>query len=140
MRLWQTPVEEQLIQHSGACHCGRVRFEVDAPLDVDALECNCSICSKSGFLHLIVPRSRFRLLQGSAHLATYTFNTGVAKHLFCKTCGIKSFYIPRSNPDGYSVNVRCLEPTTIRRVNVSSFDGKNWQEHGADLANRSLEQ
>jgi hypothetical protein len=132
-------MEEKLFQHRGACHCGRVRFEVDAPVDLDALECNCSICSKSGYLHLIVPRSRFRLLQGSADLTTYKFNTGVAKHLFCSTCGIKPFYIPRSNPDGYSVNVRCLEPATIGQVNVSAFDGKNWQEHGADLAKRSLE-
>jgi hypothetical protein len=130
---------EELFQHRGACHCGRVRFEIDAPVDLDALECNCSICSKSGFLHLIVPRSRFRLLQGSAELTTYTFNTGVAKHLFCRTCGIKSFYIPRSNPDGYSVNVRCLDAATIRQVNVSAFDGQNWQAHGADLASRSLE-
>jgi hypothetical protein len=133
-------MEETFVQHRGACHCGRVRFEVDAALDIDALECNCSICSKSGFLHLIVPRSRFRLLQGSAELATYTFNTGVAKHLFCKTCGIKSFYVPRSNPDGYSINVRCLDPATIGHVNVSSFDGKTWEAHGADLAVRSLEQ
>jgi hypothetical protein len=133
-------MEESFVQHRGACHCGRVRFEVDAAANIDALECNCSICSKSGFLHLIVPRSRFRLLQGSADLATYTFNTGVAKHLFCKTCGIKSFYIPRSNPDGYSINVRCLDRRTISQVNVTSFDGKNWQAHGADLAVRSLEQ
>jgi hypothetical protein len=133
-------VDEDLVQHRGACHCGRVRFEVDAPIAIDALECNCSICSKSGFLHLIVPRSRFRLLQGSSHLETYTFNTGVARHLFCKTCGIKSFYIPRSNPDGYSVNVRCLDPATISRVNVSPFDGKDWEAHGADLGSRSLEQ
>jgi hypothetical protein len=117
-----------------------VRFEVDAAGDIDALECNCSICRKSGFLHLIVPRSRFRLLQGSADLTTYTFNTGVAEHLFCKTCGIKSFYIPRSNPDGYSVNVRCLDPATIRQVNVSAFDGKNWEEQGANLASRSVAQ
>ena len=130
---------EELVQHTGACHCGRVRFEIDAVSIIDALECNCSICSKGGFLHLIVPRSRFRLLQGSADLTTYTFNTGVAKHLFCKTCGIKSFYIPRSNPDGYSVNVRCLDTTNIRQVNVSSFDGKNWEGHGGELAHRSLE-
>jgi hypothetical protein len=116
-----------------------VRFEIDAAIDLDALECNCSICSKRGFLHLIVPRSRFRLLRGSEDLVAYTFNTRVAKHLFCKTCGIKSFYIPRSNPDGYSVNIRCLDPATIRHVNVSSFDGKNWQERGANLASRSLE-
>ena len=133
-------MEESLVQHRGACHCARVQFEVDAALDIDALECNCSICSKSGFLHLIVPRSRFRLLQGAADLATYTFNTGVARYLFCKTCGIKSFYIPRSNPEGYSVNVRCLDPATIRQVNVSPFDGKDWEAHGADLASRSLEQ
>jgi hypothetical protein len=133
-------MEESLVQHRGACHCARVQFEVDAALDIDALECNCSICSKSGFLHLIVPRPRFRLLQGAADLATYTFNTGVARHLFCKTCGIKSFYIPRSNPEGYSVNVRCLDPATIRQVNVSPFDGKDWEAHGADLASRSLEQ
>jgi hypothetical protein len=131
---------EQEVQHRGACHCGRVRFEVNAAADIDALECNCSICNKSGFLHLIVPRSRFRLLQGSADLVTYIFNTGVAKHLFCRTCGIKSFYIPRSNPDGYSVNVRCLDPATIRQVNISSFDGKNWERYGADLASRSFEQ
>lgn len=131
---------ESLINHSGACHCGRVRFEVEAPADIHALECNCSICSKSGFLHLIVPRSRFRLLQGYDELTIYTFNTGVARHLFCKTCGIKPFYIPRSNPDGYSVNVRCLEPATIRHVNVSAFDGKNWEEHGATLANQSVDQ
>jgi hypothetical protein len=88
---------------------------------------------------LIVPQSRFRLLQGEDQLTTYQFNTGVAKHLFCKTCGIKAFYIPRSNPDGYSVNVRCLEPVTIRHVNVSAFDGKNWEEHGAELSILSLD-
>ena len=128
-----------LVSHSGACNCGRVRFEIDAPAEIDAIECNCSICSKSGFLHLIVPQSRFRLLQGADQLTTYEFNTGVAKHLFCKTCGIKAFYIPRSNPDGYSVNVRCLEPATIRQVNVSAFDGKNWEERGAELSILSLD-
>jgi centromere protein V len=109
-------------------------FEVEAPAEIEAHDCNCSICSKSGFLHLIVPKSRFILLQGSESLSTYTFNTGVAKHLFCKRCGVKSFYIPRSNPDGYSVNVRCLEPATIRKIVVIPFDGKNWEEHAAKLA------
>ena len=130
---------ETLVRHSGACHCGRIRFEIDAPAQIDAVECNCSICSKSGFLHLIVPQSRFRLLQGSDELTTYKFNTGVARHLFCKTCGVKAFYIPRSNPDGYSVNVRCLEPLTIRQVNVSGFDGKNWEAHAAELSGLSLD-
>jgi hypothetical protein len=92
-----------LIQHRGGCHCGRVRFEVSAPAEIEVSECNCSICAKSGFLHLIVPRARFNLTCGGEYLTTYTFNTGVAKHLFCSICGIKSFYVPRSNPDGYSV-------------------------------------
>ena len=128
-----------LVRHSGACHCGRVQFEIDAPAEIDAVECNCSICRKSGFLHLIVPQVRFRLLQGSDELTIYKFNTGVAQHLFCKTCGIKAFYIPRSNPDGYSVNVRCLQPGTIKHVHVSGFDGKNWEAHGADLARLSVD-
>lgn len=125
------------VTHKGACHCGRVQFEVDAPEVLDVQECNCSICSKSGYLHLIVPASRFRLLQGEDNLTTYTFNTHVAKHLFCKTCGIKSFYVPRSNPDGYSVNVRCLEHSTIKQVNVEPFDGKNWEQHAHELAHLS---
>ena len=105
-----------------------------APAGVDATECNCSICSKSGFLHLIVPKSRFKLLQGAESLSLYQFNTGVAQHLFCKICGIKSFYVPRSNPDGYSINARCLDPGTIEKVNVTPFDGQNWEAHGAALA------
>jgi hypothetical protein len=122
-----------LVKHSGGCHCGRVRFQVEAEAEIDAVECNCSICSKSGFLHLIVPKSRFTLIQGSESLSTYTFNTGVAKHLFCKTCGVKSFYIPRSHPDGYSVNVRCLEPATIGKITVRPFDGKNWEAHAVEI-------
>jgi hypothetical protein len=121
-----------MIQHRGGCHCGRVRFEVTA--SAEATECNCSICSKSGFLHLIVPKSRFNLIQGEEYLASYTFNTGVAKHLFCKICGVKSFYIPRSNPDGYSVNARCLDPGTVKRIHVGQFDGVNWEDHAAELA------
>ena len=89
-----------MITHTGGCHCGRVRFEVDAPAEIEATECNCSICSKAGYLHLIVAQTAFRLLQGADSLETYTFNTGAAKHKFCKHCGVKSFYIPRSHPDG----------------------------------------
>lgn len=126
-----------LIVHSGGCHCGRVRFEVEAPAALEVCECNCSMCAKSGFLHLIVPRYRFRLLQGEAELAQYTFNTGVAKHLFCKTCGVKSFYVPRSNPDGYSVNARCLDAGTFASMTITLFDGKNWEQHGAGLAHLS---
>lgn len=117
----------QHITHKGGCHCGAVRYEVDAPEILEVDECNCSICSKSGYLHLIVPKSRFRLLQGEDHLTTYTFDTHEAKHLFCKTCGIKSYYIPRSHPDGFSVNARCLDEGTVKGMNISYFDGKNWE-------------
>ena len=107
------------ITHLGSCHCGAVRYEVDAPADIEADDCNCSICSRSGYLHLIVPKSHFRLLQGKDNLSTYTFDTHEAKHLFCKTCGIKSFYIPRSHPDGISVNVHCLEEGTVTSMKIT---------------------
>jgi hypothetical protein len=128
-----------LITHFGACHCGRVKFSVEAPAAIEAVECNCSICSKSGYLHLIVPKSRFTLLAGAEHLSYYTFNTGVAKHLFCNVCGIKSFYVPRSNPDGYSINVRCLDPATIDRVTLARFDGRRWEESAHRLEHLSRE-
>jgi hypothetical protein len=126
-----------LVTHRGGCHCGAVRFEVEAPARIEALECNCTICSMTGFLHLIVPRARFRLLGDPAALREYTFNTGVARHLFCGTCGIKSYYVPRSNPDGIDVNVRCLERDTIEALNVAPFDGRNWESAGAGLAHLS---
>ncbi len=122
-----------MLKHSGGCHCGRVRFEVTAPAEIKATECNCSICSKSGFLHLLVPKSRFSLLHGSECLTQYSFNTGVAKHYFCSTCGIKSFYVPRSHPDGYSVNVRCLDPGSVTALHIRPFDGANWEAHAAEL-------
>jgi len=124
--------------YSGSCHCGAVAFEVDAPSPLLVQECNCSICTKAGFLHLIVPRSRFRLLRGEGHLTTYTFNTGVAKHTFCGTCGMKPFYTPRSNPDGVDVNVNCLDPIPADMV-IEPFDGQNWEANGASLAHLSQE-
>jgi hypothetical protein len=111
-----------LVVHRGGCHCGAVRFEVRAPAVIDALECNCSICTMTGFLHLIVARERFALQQGEDALAEYRFNTGTARHLFCRHCGVKSFYVPRSHPQGYSVNVRCLAPATLERVDIELFD------------------
>ena len=123
-----------MVTHRGACHCGRVRFEVDAPARIDALECNCSICRMTGFLHLIVPPARFRLLQGAEFLTAYMFNTGVAKHRFCRVCGIKPFYVPRSNPDGIDVNVRCLDPATIESVKVELFDDANREAATAAIA------
>jgi hypothetical protein len=126
-----------MVTHHGSCHCGRVRFEVDAPAVIAALDCNCSICRMSGFLHLIVPAARFRLLAGADVLTEYTFNTGTAKHRFCRYCGIKGFYIPRSNPDGIDVNVRCLDPTTIERVDISVFDDTHRADSEAAIAHLS---
>ena len=123
-----------MVIHTGGCHCGRVRFQVEASAALRVLDCNCSICSMTGFLHLIVPRLSFRLLQGEDALALYTFGTHTARHLFCKICGIKSFYVPRSNPDGYSVNVRCLDPATIDAMAIAPFDGRNWEQHAAEIS------
>lgn len=123
-----------LVTHHGGCHCGRVRFEVDARAQIEALDCNCSICRMTGFLHLIVPASRFRLLTDPAELTDYRWNTGVARHLFCRTCGIKSFYVPRSNPDGIDVNVHCLDPGTVVELQVEAFDGSNWEANAASLS------
>lgn len=117
-----------MIVHAGGCHCKLVRFEVRAPADIDVSDCNCSICSQSGYLHLIVPADRFTLLKGREHLSTYTFNSGVAKHYFCSKCGVKSFYVPRSHPDGISVNVRCIDGGTIASMHVTPFDGKGWED------------
>ena len=117
-----------MITHTGGCHCGRVRFEVDAPAEIEVHDCNCSMCRRVGYLHLVVPKSRFRLLQGQEHLTTYTFNTGVARHLFCSVCGVKSFYVPRSHPDGYSVNARCLDPGTVEGMVVEQFNGREWEQ------------
>ena len=114
------------VKHAGGCHCGRVRFEVEAGARIEVAECNCSICDKVGYLHLIVSADRFRLLKGRDELTAYTFNTGVAQHYFCRHCGVKSFYIPRSHPDGVSVNARCLDDGTVESMTVLPYDGRNW--------------
>ena len=116
-----------MVTHSGGCHCGRVRFEVIAPKRLSVSECNCSICSKAGYLHLVVPADRFKLLSGSDTLKTYSFNTHTAKHRFCSVCGIKSFYVPRSHPDGISVNARCIDSETIEELTVTSLNGREWE-------------
>lgn len=111
-----------------------MRFEVDADETLRVSSCNCSICRLSGYQHLIVPATRFRLLAGADALSSYRFNTGVANHLFCSTCGIKAFYVPRSHPGGYSVNARCLDPATIEAVVVEhDFDGRHWEQHIHEL-------
>ena len=120
--------EGRPVKHTGGCHCGRVRFEVAAPASIRVSECNCSICSKAGYLHLIVPKDRFRLKSGAEVLTVYGFNTHTAKHMFCSVCGIKSFYVPRSHPDGFSVNACCLDPGTVQSMTVEPFNGKEWEQ------------
>ena len=133
------PASTDRVVHRGGCHCRRVRFEVDAPADIEALDCNCSICRMTGFLHLIVPAARFRLLSGEDALSEYTFNTGAAKHRFCKVCGVKSFYIPRSHPDGVDVNVRCLDAGTIASLKIVPFDDNDREAATAAVAHLTHE-
>jgi len=119
---------------NGGCHCGRVRFEIEVPAEIIVHRCNCSMCMKAGYLHLIVAADHFRLLDGEDDLTEYQFHTGVARHLFCAHCGIKSFYVPRSHPDAFSVNLNCLDlPDTIT-VTVEDFDGQNWSKSRGQLA------
>ena len=113
--------------YEGGCHCGAVRFRVTVERD-EAVECNCSVCTKKGFLHVIVPAADFELLSGADRITTYRFNTGVAKHTFCRTCGIHPFYTPRSHPDQIDVNARCLDGDVIDRFTVTPFDGRNWEQ------------
>ena len=122
-------METKNIKHLGGCHCGRVRFEVLAPARLEVGECNCSMCSKTGYLHLMVPAAQFKLVAGEEALTKYEFNTRTAKHFFCSHCGIKSFYVPRSHPDGYSINARCLDEGTVEGMTVKQIDGKNWEKH-----------
>lgn len=129
-----------LVAHSGGCHCGAVRYEVDAPADIEAIDCNCSLCAMTGFLHLIVPAGRFRLLSDPQAMTEYRFGTGTARHFFCATCGIKSWYVPRSNPDGFDVNVRCLDPATITSIRSTPFDGRgDWEGQAGAIAHLSAE-
>jgi hypothetical protein len=123
---------------TGGCHCGRVRFEVDgAPSTV--VECNCSMCSSKGYLHWIVPRSAFRLIAGAPELSTYRFGTRRAQHHFCRHCGVASFYVPRSHPDGVDVNARCLDGVDAASLPRSPFDGRRWEEAVEELRSRLRE-
>ena len=130
--------ESPTLTHTGGCHCGRVRFEVDVPADAVVLDCNCSVCRMTGFLHLIVPATGFRLSQGAETLREYRFNTGAARHLFCGHCGIKSFYVPRSHPDGYSVNARCLDGVPLASLRIVPFDDRDRERAMDGLASHGL--
>jgi hypothetical protein len=115
-----------LTTYEGGCHCGRVRFRVKADL-ADVLDCNCSVCTKKGFLHIIVPLDQFEVLQGADDLSTYQFNTGTATHKFCAACGMHPFYVPRSDPDKIDVNARCIDNIDVSALKPKFFDGKNWE-------------
>jgi hypothetical protein len=122
--------------HKGGCHCGAVEFEMRLHPPVKALNCTCSICRMTGFQHLIAGKDDFRLIKGEGALTSYRFNTGAADHLFCRHCGVKSFYVPRSHPDGYSVNLRCLDPENLPDVYLETFDGANWEQNIASIRNQ----
>lgn len=126
-----------LVPVRGGCHCGRVAFEVLVGEEITVQHCNCSICRMTGFVHLIVPASSFQLIKGHDDLGEYRFNSGTARHLFCKHCGIKSFYVPRSNPDGFSVNLRCIDLPQAVRVVEENFDGENWEKNSEQLSHLS---
>ncbi len=125
-------------QHTceGGCHCGAVAFRVQLPDTVDVLRCNCSICRKSGYLHLTVPHENFELRSGEENLVEYRFNTGEARHLFCRTCGIKSFYQPRSHPQAWSVNFGCVDLPESLNVRWQDFDGRNWEKHVSEISEK----
>lgn len=117
----------------GGCHCGRVRFHVEVDLTSETvLDCTCSICHKKAFLHLIVEPEHFTLDQGNEAMATYTFGSHTARHRFCRTCGVHPFYRPRSHPNAYDINVRCLDEDILHRVPVEVFDGQEWEANVAE--------
>lgn len=127
-----------MLTYFGSCHCQAVRFSIEAKAVEDVYDCNCSLCAMTGFLHLIVPESKFKLLTSESHLSCYQFNTQVARHYFCRHCGVKSFYRPRSNPDGIDVNWRCLE-LPRPEINIVPFDGVNWEANVDKVRHKSEE-
>ena len=122
-----------MVLHKGSCHCGAVQFEFDAPDKVDVTDCNCSMCSMMGYEHVFVPQDNLRFLSGESALTEYRFNTGQAVHMFCKTCGIKPLYRPRSHPEAWSVNLRCVEAGTLSITKRIPFDGQDWEGNIAAL-------
>lgn len=120
------------VRITGSCHCGAVRFEALTEPAPEMLDCNCSICSASGYLHLFIPHDRFTLVSGEDHLTSYRFGSGQANHLFCKTCGVKSFYQPKSHPDCWSVHFHCVDDVSDLKPTITPFDGRNWEEAAAE--------
>lgn len=118
---------------SGGCHCGAVRFRFASTLPLEVVTCNCSICRMTGYEHVFVPHEDLEKTLADAALAEYSFNTGTARHWFCRHCGIKSFYQPRSHPGAYSINLRCIDGYPDIDVIRTSFDGSNWEANIDEL-------
>lgn len=114
--------------HRGGCHCGKVRYQVELDLGQPVNTCNCSICSKTGTMLAFVPAGKFELLSGEDALTDYQFYKKAIHHLFCSTCGIRSFARGQM-PDGSeirAVNVRCLEGVDLDALTVNQVDGKSF--------------
>lgn len=124
----KSPSPQHFVRHTGACHCGAVRFEFSAEENLRVLNCNCSVCRRTKFEHVIVPKDHFELLTELDVMAEYQFGTKTAKHTFCKVCGVKPFYSPRSHPEAFSVNLRCVDQSTVSSTSVEDFDGQNWEQ------------
>lgn len=116
-------------KYHGSCHCGLIKFTVTTTID-KVVSCNCSICTKKGVLHHRVEPGQFNLIAGKEHLSLYQFDTKEAKHYFCRQCGIHPFSNPRSAPDTYSINIRCLDDFDLETATfeVIDFDGRNWEQ------------
>ena len=111
-------------EYFGGCHCGAIKFKFYSKESVEIWKCNCSICSMLDYEHLFIEHNDLKIIKGTELITEYFFGTKKAKHFFCKDCGIKSFYQPRSHPDSFSVNLKCVdEPPEI--TNIVYFDGKN---------------
>ncbi|XGW03177.1 hypothetical protein V3C99_014850, partial [Haemonchus contortus] len=126
------------VVHYGSCHCQAVKWSLQAPRTLDCIKCNCSICKKKSNHHCIVNKDRFTLLQGEGNLTTYTFNTHQAKHKFCRTCGVQSFYVPRSNPDCIGIMPHCIDSPTVKELRFTTFDGQHWEDEMAKKAPKAL--
>ena len=125
------------MKHKASCHCGAVRFEFEAPKAVDVTLCNCSICRRTGYQHIFIAHKDVTFLGGEDYLKTYSFGSHTAKHTFCPTCGVKPLYQPRSHPDKYSINLRCVEAGTLSIAQTIEFDGQNWEKNISDLQDKT---
>ena len=125
--------------HKAGCHCGAVKLEFEAPKTMEMLLCNCSICDIHGFQHIQVPQEDVTFLSGKDRLTQYSFGSHIAKHTFCSICGVKPLYQPRSHPETYSINYRCIEPGTLEISTTIKFDGRNWEDNVASIRPESLD-